>query len=94
MLELNSTSCNLLLNANTEGKPMHTAAIIHAEHAAEAANDNFAFAIGQRVEYAAGGMASVVMARFTSDAGRQMYEVMNADDRRLRTFLAPALRAA
>ena len=73
---------------------MQTAAIIQAEHAAEAANDNFEFAVGQRVEYVAGGMASVVMARFTSEAGRHLYDVMNVDDRRLRTFLAPALRAA
>lgn len=38
--------------------------------------------VGQRVEYVAGGMASIVMARFTSDAGRHLYDVMNVDDRR------------
>ena len=38
-----------MVTTNIEAEPMHTAAIIHAEHATVAANDNFAFEIGQRV---------------------------------------------
>lgn len=73
---------------------MTTAATINAEHIAQAANDNFAFAIGQRVEDASGVMSAIVMARFTSSAGRLLYDVIDVSDRRLRTILEPGLRAA